>query len=176
VSRVPPKPNGDMGLSRMTDAAVPGWSAAYCRATPPPSDQPSRCSGPGPGPEALGQQRVEVVSEVPDAAARVHRCPLRTAEAPQVGGDAPVSAGQRHHGLGEEPGGGHVAVHQHQRRRVRRAGREHVRAPAVRVRFDRQSMPPCNGSDAWLFLSCATLLRKCDSHDAHSSGTTKIGE
>jgi hypothetical protein len=66
----------------------------------------------------LGQQCVEVVGEVPHPAARVHRHPLGPAESPQVGGDAAEVGGQRHHGLGEEPGRGHVAVQQHQRRRA----------------------------------------------------------
>jgi hypothetical protein len=67
---------------------------------------------------ALGQQRVEVVGEVPHPAARVHRGPLGPAEAPQVGGDAAEVPGQRRYGPGEEPGRGNVAVHQHQRRRA----------------------------------------------------------
>ena len=44
TSRVPPKPNGDMGLSSTIDATVPGWSIAYWSTTPAPSDQPSRCT------------------------------------------------------------------------------------------------------------------------------------
>src|SRR5580693_3469397 len=44
-SRVPPKPYGDIGLSRTIDATASGWSIVYCSTTPPPSDQPSRCTG-----------------------------------------------------------------------------------------------------------------------------------
>jgi len=45
MSFVPPNPNGDIGLSSTIDATVPGWSIAYRMTIPPPSDQPSRCTG-----------------------------------------------------------------------------------------------------------------------------------
>ena len=59
---MPPKPYGDIGLSSTIEATAPGWSIAYCSTTPPPSDQPSRCTGcPARHQAALGEQRVQVV-------------------------------------------------------------------------------------------------------------------
>jgi hypothetical protein len=61
---------------------------------------------------ASGQQRMQVIGEVPQPATRVDRCPLRQAEAPEISRDAMPALTKHGHGLSKESRGGYVAVHE----------------------------------------------------------------